>query len=1000
MKRILFALLFITMAHSQVTELFNTLGWYNGNLYVPTSLTSGDVIVIDEATLGAETLDEVDFVTHAEWDVTNDFDDTGGNAAFVWSANQTSTLTQPNASFVIVAEENMFYAFTYTIAVTTAFDGDAVATITTSIATVAENVPITAGTHTIYFITKNPPGDFVISLVSGTDTEGSFTIDDVTLKQIEGGDLAVFGDAAIAQYLSFYLGTDINEISIDGTMAGNSDDAVPTEAAVVTYVGAAVGGVAPAGSNNEILTDDGAGAIVSESQLLFDGTDLQLGVLVDETTPTFSIVGDADSDVGDDVSETLSLYLNPDATPTSAYWGFYSTQSRGYYFDKELMLVDELDMTGTDVLIDINPTGATTTSIIDITPVNVFSTASGSWKGFNIDGGNLDPSADDVKVIGVEVDFTGVVPTGANLYMEGFEAKMPFGYRAMDIEEGTFHMNTVLPNVAGSEYIGMDVLADVSSQNAASVYHSIDVAVSGGTPSGEVWALATNDDVGPIRQEIGTPATPSQTEYAAEKTTGGTVWVDGVDGSEIFVVNSDEVYIGHTAQFSSLEVIMGTPGTKSVMPTFWYNTAADAWTEFFPSDETDGFQQSGSIRWELSTITGLWTADGDPGAADGSTGYWIKIIRTANPDPGTPTPTTVKYEISTTYEWDEDGDILVRYLGDDIIQSAATELDIKAVSAAAGANSYHLSFQGVTSGGAREFDVYMDADAGTDTYRLTTALNGGGAALVLDESGNFQVGDASNIDDVQPSFKIIGDADSDAGDDVSETFALTLVPNAIPTDAYWSFTNTQGFGYRFDDQITVNGNFNVLNANGGLLINSAASASVATLLPNRADGNTGIGQNSTGQVSIIGDGAEIARFTTNGILLDSTPDADHTASGPKISMTAGETINFGDFVYQNADGEVYLCDATDATKMPAIGMALETKGDGDAVEMFIGNGVVRDDTWAWTVGADIYLTITGTTGNTLSETAPIGAGEQVQKIGVATHADRILVNISLDLVTI
>jgi hypothetical protein len=33
-------------------------------------------------------------------------------------------------------------------------------------------------------------------------------------------------------------GTDINEFSIDGTMAGNSDNALPTEAAVVTYVDA------------------------------------------------------------------------------------------------------------------------------------------------------------------------------------------------------------------------------------------------------------------------------------------------------------------------------------------------------------------------------------------------------------------------------------------------------------------------------------------------------------------------------------------------------------------------------------------------------------------------------------------------------------------------------------------------------------------------------------------------------------------------------------------
>ena len=40
--------------------------------------------------------------------------------------------------------------------------------------------------------------------------------------------------------LGFTLGTTINEISIDGTMVGNSDDAVPTEKAIVSYITAVI----------------------------------------------------------------------------------------------------------------------------------------------------------------------------------------------------------------------------------------------------------------------------------------------------------------------------------------------------------------------------------------------------------------------------------------------------------------------------------------------------------------------------------------------------------------------------------------------------------------------------------------------------------------------------------------------------------------------------------------------------------------------------------------
>ena len=193
MKKILFALLLITMAFSQID---NTIaGWYNDNYYIPSgSVYSEGLIVADESTLAAETLDEVDFATHAEWDVTNDFDDSGGNAAFVWSANQTSTLTQVQGDMVIAGVSDRWYIFTYTLAITTAFDGDAAATITTSFALSAVSLEIaTAGTYTIYFKSATTPTDFVISLVSGSDTEGTISYDDVTLKEIIGGNINVHG---------------------------------------------------------------------------------------------------------------------------------------------------------------------------------------------------------------------------------------------------------------------------------------------------------------------------------------------------------------------------------------------------------------------------------------------------------------------------------------------------------------------------------------------------------------------------------------------------------------------------------------------------------------------------------------------------------------------------------------------------------------------------------------------------------------------------------------
>jgi hypothetical protein len=53
------------------------------------------------------------------------------------------------------------------------------------------------------------------------------------------------------------------------------------------------------------------------------------------------------------------------------------------------------------------------------------------------------------------------------------------------------------------------------------------------------------------------------------------------------------------------------------------------------------------------------------------------------------------------------------------------------------------------------------------------------------------------------------------------------------------------------------------------------------------------------------------------------------------------------------------------------------------------HGIGRYDTWAWTVGGVVYLSTTGTSGNTLTQTAPTGTGKVVQILGIATHADRI-----------
>ena len=160
---------------------------------------------------------------------------------------------------------------------------------------------------------------------------------------------------------------------------------------------------------------------------------------------------------------------------------------------------------------------------------------------------------------------------------------------------------------------------------------------------------------------------------------------------------------------------------------------------------------------------------------------------------------------------------------------------------------------------------------------------------------------------------------------------------------------------------------------------------------NGASTITTTGTVSTGDISA---GGNVTMADAKSVIFDAAPASDHNAAGLLASMTAGATLNFGDAVYQKSDGEMHLADADAASTAGVVALAVASGSDG-AASNFMFYGFARDDSWNWTVGGLIYLSTTGTTGNTLTQTAPSGSGDIVQILGVATHADRIFFNPSL-----
>jgi hypothetical protein len=158
----------------------------------------------------------------------------------------------------------------------------------------------------------------------GTDSEtvtSSGTLADNSIIRGDGGSRGVQDSGILiddtdnitsAESLTFNKGTDVNEFSIDGTLSGNSDDAVPTEKAVKTYV-------------DSVNSGDVEGPVSSTDNAIarWDGTTGKLlqdsGIFVDDfgnITSAASLAFDLGTDVNEFSTDGTLSDNSDDAVPT------------------------------------------------------------------------------------------------------------------------------------------------------------------------------------------------------------------------------------------------------------------------------------------------------------------------------------------------------------------------------------------------------------------------------------------------------------------------------------------------------------------------------------------------------------------------------------------------------------------------------------------------------------------------------------------------------------
>lgn len=140
-----------------------------------------------------------------------------------------------------------------------------------------------------------------------------------------------------------------------------------------------------------------------------------------------------------------------------------------------------------------------------------------------------------------------------------------------------------------------------------------------------------------------------------------------------------------------------------------------------------------------------------------------------------------------------------------------------------------------------------------------------------------------------------------------------------------------------------------------------------------------------------------------GIRLVEAPTADPPVSGFTVSLTYGESLAPGDLLCFQS-GTVKKADATAANgRYPVMGLALETASSGSHLVLL--HGIYNNASLYefGTVGGQVYLAASVSqaplTAGTATQTKPVAANDVIQVVGIATHADRIYFNPSMDYLT-
>ncbi|HEC64767.1 MAG TPA: hypothetical protein ENI23_05715 [bacterium] len=424
------------------------------------------------------------------------------------------------------------------------------------------------------------------------------------------------GTASPQELLHVGAGTDASDISATDllvTRAGPSNLSVrdSTNGVETFLFASSVGGIMGTVTNDplNIQTNNTSAIFIDASQ----------NVGIGDATPTYKLdvtglarfTGLVDASHFVATSTATSTFVGAIRTGTTTptqYSNFYSestglTQHAGIFkaFDGQTEHILSVLTSGDTELFTIQPNGE----------VDIFHTAIGA----NEKGLDLEINAGGFgDVNGIFIDYiSGDIPSGSD------EAVILVNLNRFD------STNT------DADIMALEVLSTTGSAKAEALHVGAGIDVIhhfSGTFANMGFASSTAD---------GALFIHSATSTALDAT--------------MFASNSDVVVIADVAQFSEIEVILDTVASGAgIKPEFGFSTSCGSFTEFFPTDATNGMRNSGEIAWELDDISS-W-------ATGCNNAYEIEIKRTQNSITTDPIENIIQIAATVEYNWDLDGNLV------------------------------------------------------------------------------------------------------------------------------------------------------------------------------------------------------------------------------------------------------------------------------------------------------------------------------------------------------